>query len=112
MMTSTDNEMALLHANVCQALADPKRIQILYALAERPRHVTTLAHDLQLPQPTVSRHLRVLRQQSLVRTRREGVSVMYRLADRRVIDVLNTLRQLVIEGMAENTAVSNGRQLA
>ena len=102
-----DADLNLLHANVCQALADPKRILILYALAERPRHVTHLAQDLNLPQPTVSRHLRILHQQSLVDTEREGISITYRLADRRVIEALDTLRLLLFESLERKTAVLN-----
>jgi len=33
-------EVNLLHANLCQAIADPKRILILYALSEGPKHVS------------------------------------------------------------------------
>jgi DNA-binding transcriptional ArsR family regulator len=102
-----DADLNLLHANVCQALADPKRILILYALAERPRHVNCLAQDLNLPQPTVSRHLRILHQQSLVETEREGISVTYRLMDKRVIEVLDTLRVLVFESLERKAAVLN-----
>lgn len=102
-----NTDLNLLHANVCQALADPKRILILYALAERPRHVTNLAQDLNLPQPTVSRHLRILHQQSLVETEREGISITYRLIDNRVIEVLDTLRLLVFESLERQTAVVN-----
>ena len=54
-------ELNRLHANLCQAVADPKRILIIYALHDHPRNVSTLAADLEIPQPTVSRHLRVLR---------------------------------------------------
>ena len=94
------DELNLLHANICQALGDPKRIQILYALYEQPRHVTALAEALDMPQPTVSRHLRVLRQRALVLTEREGPAVYYRLADDRIIDVLNTMRELLRDTMA------------
>ena len=51
-------ELDLLHANICQALGDPKRIQILYALHGEPRYVSALADALGMPQPTVSRHYR------------------------------------------------------
>jgi DNA-binding transcriptional ArsR family regulator len=54
------HEVNLLHANLCQALADPTRILILYALAESPRRVSGLAELLDAPQSTVSRHLKVL----------------------------------------------------
>lgn len=90
-------ELNRLHANICQAVADPKRILILYALHERPRNVSTLAHDLEIPQPTISRHLRILRQQSLVSTERDGPSVIYELADERIIDVLDTMRQVMFD---------------
>ena len=92
-------ELNQLHANLCQAVADPKRILIIYALDERPRNVSTLAEDLEIPQPTVSRHLRVLRQQSLVLTERDGPSVIYRLADRRIIDVLDTMREIMFDNL-------------
>lgn len=93
-------ELKLLHANICQALGDPKRILILYALDERPRHVSALAKDLGFPQPTVSRHLRVLRQRALVSTERNGPAVVYRLADSRVVDILDNMR-LVMRGALE-----------
>jgi len=92
-------ELNRLHANICQAVADPKRILIIYALHEHPRNVSTLAGDLDIPQPTVSRHLRVLRQQSLVLTERDGPSVIYRLADDRIIEALETMRQVMFDNL-------------
>jgi thiosulfate reductase/polysulfide reductase chain A len=49
-----------LHANICAGLADPKRIMILYHLAEGPQTANDLAAASHTPQPTVSRHLKVL----------------------------------------------------
>ena len=65
-------EATLLHVNVCQALADPKRIVILYLLADGPHNVTEIAEALDLPQSTVSRHLKILRERSLVHTERDA----------------------------------------
>ena len=48
-------EVNLLHANLCQALADPKRILILYALHEGPKHVSELGDAIEAPQSSVSR---------------------------------------------------------
>ena len=92
-------EVGLLHSSICQALADPKRIQILYALHSRPRHVSALANDLGLPQPTVSRHLRILRQKSLVSSKRDGQSVVYQIVDTRVINVLDMMRQVMFDSI-------------
>jgi DNA-binding transcriptional ArsR family regulator len=101
--TKTDalevNEFSEVHADMCQALADAKRIRILYAIDEQPRHVTALARDLGLPQPTVSRHLRVLRQRCLVRGERDGSAVVYHLADPRVIEALDTMQAVTLDAV-------------
>lgn len=99
------DELTLLHANICQALGDPKRILILYALYEQPRHVSLLAENLDMPQPTVSRHLTVLRQRALVTSEREGSAVVYYLADSRIIDILNTMRQVLRDALTRQTNV-------
>jgi DNA-binding transcriptional ArsR family regulator len=93
---SLEREVNLLHASICQGLSDPKRILMLYALRERPLHVNELAEMLDVPQPTVSRHLKVLRERQLVAAKREGPSVLYSLADDRVIDALDILRRVLL----------------
>jgi ArsR family transcriptional regulator len=90
-------ELILLHNNICQAVNDPKRLQILYALSDQPLNVTALAHLLDTPQPTISRHLGMLRQRSLVIAEREGTTIIYRLADPRIISILDVMRQLLRE---------------
>ena len=97
------DELNLLHANVCQAPGDPKRLLILYALAERPRHVSALAADLDVPQPTISRHLQVLRERHLVMAERDGAAVVYHLAEPRVIAVLDTMRQILRDSLARQS---------
>jgi ArsR family transcriptional regulator len=93
---SLEQEVNLLHANICQALSDPKRILMLYALSERPMHVNELAEALDVPQPTISRHLKVLRERQLVSAEREGPSVRYSLSDERVIAALDVLRSVLL----------------
>jgi ArsR family transcriptional regulator len=101
----TLEELRLLHTNICQALGDPKRILILYALYDRPRHVSALADHLGMPQPTVSRHLGVLSQRALVTAERDGPAVIYRLADPRLITVLETMRRIHGDALARQAGV-------
>jgi ArsR family transcriptional regulator len=105
MESPTLNELTLLHANICQALGDPRRILILYALRDQARHVSALADDLNMPQPTVSRHLQVLRQRALVIPERDGASVVYRLADERLVELLDTMRLVLRDALARQTSV-------
>lgn len=101
-----EQEVNELHAGLCSALADPKRIMILYTLAEKPRNVTEIAETLGHPQPTISRHLRVLRERGLVSTRRDGSAVVYTLADKRLITALDTLRAVLRDLVARNAEVA------
>jgi DNA-binding transcriptional ArsR family regulator len=103
-----EREVNLLHAGICQALADPKRILILYALSEGPKTVSELTESLDVPQPTVSRHLKVLRERHLVSAEREGTSVRYSLADARVIDALDTMRAVLLGGLSQQARLAQG----
>jgi ArsR family transcriptional regulator len=96
-------ELELMHNTVCKAVTDPRRILILYTLHEQPRHVTAIAESLDMPQPTVSRHLSILRQASLVDTERDGTSVIYRLVEPRVIAVLDNMRMVLRESLARQS---------
>jgi DNA-binding transcriptional ArsR family regulator len=60
------------------AVAEPRRRQILTYLAAQERAVGAIVVALRLGQPSVSKHLRVLRDVGLVRTRRDGRRKMYR----------------------------------
>jgi DNA-binding transcriptional ArsR family regulator len=88
-------EVCLMEAELCSAFSDPTRILILYELDEKPRTVTELTADLNLTQPTVSRHLKVLRDRGLVAAERQGTNMHYHLTDRRLIDALDILRSVL-----------------
>lgn len=89
------NELNLLHEQVCNALGSPIRLMIFYALNDQPRYVTDLAAELNLPQPTVSRHLKVLRERGLIVARRDGPAVYYTLTDDRVMQALELMRDML-----------------
>jgi ArsR family transcriptional regulator len=103
-----EREVNLLHANICQALADPKRILILYALAEDSLYVNELADALHVPQSTVSRHLKVLRDRRLVAAERDGANIRYSLVDGRVIDALDTLRAVLLGTLHQQGELAQG----
>lgn len=88
-------EVTQLHANLCSALADPHRILLLYALVEKPLNVNELTTILSINQPATSRHLKVLRERGLVNATRVGQHVEYSLNDRRIIEALDLLREVL-----------------
>ncbi len=60
------------------AVAEPRRREILNFLALQERPVGDIVGSLDLEQPSVSKHLRVLREVGLVKVRREGRRMLYR----------------------------------
>jgi ArsR family transcriptional regulator len=101
------DEVHNLHAQVCGGLADPVRILILYVLAEESRSVGDIVNILGLTQPTVSRHLQVLRNRNLVTATREGVNVYYSLADKRIIEALDLLRAVMSDQLNRQVNIIN-----
>ena len=94
-------EIIQLEADFCAALSDPTRIFILYALNDGPLNVTELTHELSLLQPTISRHLKVLRERGLVYTERQGTVITYHLADQRVIQAMDLLRSAMRDRLTQ-----------
>jgi DNA-binding transcriptional ArsR family regulator len=105
-----EQEVELLHSRVCQALADPKRILILYVLVDGAQRVSELVDILDVPQPTVSRHLGVLRERGLVSAERMSTAVYYTLTDRRIIEALDLMRGVLATQLAADAdAIPNPR---
>lgn len=90
-------EVVALHARLCGALADPKRLLLIYELSGGPRTVTELCRSLGLAQSNVSQHLAVLRDRGVVSAERSGNNVLYRLRGRQVVEALDLLRQFMRE---------------
>lgn len=100
MEPSLQREIQLLHAEMCQALADPKRIALLYTLDQGTQCVNDLAQALDVPQPTISYHLKILRERGLVVAQPDGTSVRYSLADERIVEALDMLRTILADMLA------------
>ena len=98
-------EITQLHADFCSALADSTRLILLYALADGPRNVTELTQELGQPQPTISCHLKNLRDRGLVIATRQGMMVQYSLADKRVIDALDILRSIMRDSIQKRASL-------
>ena len=100
-------EIMALEADFCGALSDPTRIFILYALSERALNVTELTNELGIPQPSTSRHLKVLRERGLVDTQRQGNVIIYHLADQRIIQALDLLRAAMRDRYTQRASLVN-----
>ena len=78
---SEPNEYLERLAQLFKVLGDPTRVRIIYALMQHELCVCDLAHILQMSQSSISHQLRLLRQNQIVKKRREGKIMFYTLAD-------------------------------
>jgi DNA-binding transcriptional ArsR family regulator len=98
-------ELEELTAGVCRALNDPKRLMLLYSLGDRALSVTELCDLLGVSQSNVSQHLAVLRDRGLVETTRDANRVIYTLRDRRVLDAIDLLREVMNDELVRRQAL-------
>ena len=105
-----EQEITMLHNRVCSGIGDPKRVLMLYALEKEPLCVNDISEELGMSQPAASRHLRILRERNLVLTERSGASVIYKLADHRVIEALNLMRGVLASQLSAEREIADSMQ--
>lgn len=81
-------------ARLLKALSNERRLMILCRLGDGERAVGELLPLVGLSQSALSQHLAVLREEGLVAGRREGVSILYRIADPAVLRIIAVLADI------------------
>lgn len=94
-------------ARVAQALASERRLELIDVLAQGPRHVDALSEQTGMSVANVSQHLQTLRAANLVESQRLGNKIVYRLADRSVVDLWLALRGVAESRLAEVERLSS-----
>ena len=98
-------ELDELGARMCKALNDPKRLVVLYALADGPHTVTELCEMIDAPQSNTSQHLAVLRDRGLIEAERQGNSVRYSLRHPKVLKAIDLLREVMADELDRQQAL-------
>ena len=108
-MASTQAKVALFDAfaSVAQALGSGRRAEIVDVLAQGERSVDEIATEISQSVANTSQHLRVLARAGLVRPRREGTHVFYRLASDRVGDLWAAVRDVAVRHVAEVSGLAD-----
>ena len=102
-MPSTTKNLSGYKAAVHHALADPIRLEILAYLRDGEKCVCEIVPRLDLVQPLVSRHLKILKDIGLVRCRKDGTKRMYAIVDQRIFNVIDALTPELIDGLTKAT---------
>ena len=90
-----------MHAEVCKTLANPKRLEIIYALKESELSVGELVKRLGISKANISQHLAILRQRRVVVSRRDGVNIYYCISSPKIVKACALMREVLVEQLAE-----------
>lgn len=91
------NRGLLLRAKLLRGLGDPSRLRVLEALRDGPLSAGEIVDRTGLSQPNASMHLHCLAECGLVTWQRDGRFVHYRIADKRVVRLLDQTEELLLQ---------------
>jgi len=91
-----------LHAEVCKTLGNPKRIEIINLLRGGELSVAKLLRKTGLLKANLSQHLAVMRSKGIIKARKEGLTVYYRIANPKVVRACDLMREVLMERLAES----------
>jgi rhodanese-related sulfurtransferase len=108
-MASGTAKVALFDSlsSVARALGSGRRAEIVDLLAQGERSVEEIANEISQSVANTSQHLRLLARAGLVRSRREGTHVFYRLASERVGDLWAAVRDVAVHHVAEVSVLAD-----
>ena len=90
-----DQDLIELESNYLKAIAQPTRLKILYFLRHGEKCQCKIIPKMKEDQSNISRHLTHMKDMGILESRREGVSVYYKIRDKRVFSLLSLVDQMV-----------------
>jgi len=82
-------------SDILKSLAHPARLQIVIGLIKNECNVNEIKEKLGLPQSTISQHLKILKNSKIIKGRREGTNVCYKVINKYVMDIIKIVNKTV-----------------
>lgn len=86
-----------LHAQVCQTLGNPKRIEIIDILRDKEMTAGELSQRMGIAKSNLSQHLSILKGKGIINGRREGVNIYYRISNPKVNRACRLMREVLFD---------------
>jgi ArsR family transcriptional regulator, virulence genes transcriptional regulator len=98
-MAKSNFDMSIyeLQAEISKTIAHPLRIAIIHCLKGGERTVSDLTQTLGASQSNISQHLAIMRQRQIVKTRKKGSTVYYRVANPKISQACDMVREVLLE---------------
>lgn len=100
-MTAANDNQNRFKSTIFNALSDPIRLEIIAYLRDGEKCVCEIVPHLNLIQPLVSRHLKILKDAGIVRCRKDGTKRMYSIVDQRIYNISDALTPELMQALAK-----------
>lgn len=94
-------EIYELQADVCKIFSNAKRLEIINILKDGETSANELIERTGLSKANLSQHMAILKTRGVILTRREGVNLYYRIANPKIIQACNLMREVLAEQIQE-----------
>jgi ArsR family transcriptional regulator len=95
-----------LQADICQTLANPKRLQIINILKEGELSAGELVKAIRIAKANLSQHLSIMRQKGILIARREGTTIYYRLSSTKITEACTAMREVMLNLLQDQETLS------
>ena len=104
-----EDQIYAYHAEMCQVLSHPKRLEAINVLRDGEMSVTELSQKLGLTVGNLSQHLSMMKERHVLLTRKEGNMVYYRIANPKLIRCFDMMREMLFEQIRQDAALIQGK---
>ncbi len=95
-----------MQAEISKTLAHPIRLAILHQLKVGEKTVNELTEIIGASQSNVSQHLAILRQRQIVKTRKDGATVFYRVSSPKISQACDMVREVLLEQLNQRKEIA------
>ncbi len=93
------------HAEMCKVFSHPKRLELLNVLRDEEMSVRDLSEKLELSSANLSQHLSMMKNRRILTSRKEGNMVYYRIANPRILEAFDLLREILFEQIRQDASL-------
>ena len=104
-----EDQIYAYHAEMCKVFSHPKRLELISILRDKEMSAGELRERLGLTPANLSQHLTMMRERRILISRKEGNMVYYRIANPRLLQAFDLLREILFEQIRQDAALIQDR---
>ncbi len=104
-----EDQLYTYHAEMCKVFSHPKRLALINLLRDKEMSAGELGERLGLTPANLSQHLTMMRERHILISRKEGNMVYYQIANPRLLEAFDMLREILFEQIRQDAALIQDR---